>query len=115
MRPLLIVVGLAFAATVLITDVGAIKCYLADNEKQIDWTKERCLNGTTHCVTMVRDGKLVRLCGASAYCDNPANGTDCCHEDYCNGGTESNGDATSIQPVSLLIAVVVSAIAAVGI
>ncbi|KAH7698561.1 hypothetical protein AAVH_34343, partial [Aphelenchoides avenae] len=52
MRPLVIVVGLAFAATVLITDLGAIMCYDGKGDDQKRWSKKTCNATTTQCFIM---------------------------------------------------------------
>ncbi|KAH7727101.1 hypothetical protein AAVH_05326 [Aphelenchoides avenae] len=137
MRLLLLVLGHAFVATLLIASVNAIHCYEGISksanqtiDQTIDQTVdcEQAHNLTTNqCSTRVDtvDGQTIttKTCAVGPECDKP--GYTCCTGDKCNGDNTAGSAGTSTPPVTprgsavtstppipMLIAAIVSAVAA---
>ncbi|KAH7729179.1 hypothetical protein AAVH_03556 [Aphelenchoides avenae] len=140
MRPLPFILGLVFASTVLITNVNAIKCYVEnihtprqrvdcdDRAKNPDFQSmmprgsdtgpmpKKCGIAELHYA-----GQTVtyRDCLVDQWCvQKGVHCTTCCSENFCNAADAPDGgcsDATTSAPHVLIVAVVASAIAALGI
>ncbi|KAH7722260.1 hypothetical protein AAVH_10117 [Aphelenchoides avenae] len=105
MRPLLLVLGLAFVTTVLISNVDAfIRCYYGFGD---DYKDNKCLAGDgVRCAKGMDGGTLRRGCKDSSQCGGDIH---CCDSDFCNGAV------TYTPSAPLLIAVIIGFIAAFGI
>ncbi|KAH7727637.1 hypothetical protein AAVH_04680 [Aphelenchoides avenae] len=113
MRPFLFILGLAFVTTVLIVNVDAIKCYLAEGNNAHQ--KVNCNGGVQYPEGAYGNGKCykydgskypkewgcaanVRESGVEAdVCD--VQGFHCCGDkDYCNGDNDGGPDPPNRGP-----------------